>query len=130
MIKGLGTEHYSVKQNELASNFVDLHWKEDDSYSTIPIEDLDEIVELIQSYKKYVLKETPKYPFMECTNKWMTKNGEELELASMTRKHLKNCKSMIESICHDEKLNATDYIIYNNIVEELNIKNMERFNRY
>lgn len=120
MIKGLETENYSL--TEFDNNSVRLWFKEDASYVKIPTSDLDEIVELIQSYKKYVLKEKPKYPFMECTNKWITKNGDELDLPNMTRKHLKNCKAMIESICHDEKLNATDYIIYNNIIKELNIR--------
>lgn len=119
MIKGLETENYLLKQTGIDYNFATLYSKNGSSYIEIPVGDLDEIIELIQSYKKFVLKETPKYPFMDCTDNWITKNGDELELSNMTRKHLKNCKSMIESICHDEKLNEEDYVIYRNIVREL-----------
>lgn len=122
MLEGLETTNYSLRQNKHNNNFAELYSKEEYLSIRICIDNLDEIIELIQNYQKIVLKQKPKYPFMECTDKWINKRGEELELESMTTKHLYNCKAMIESICRDEELRAKDYSIYNCIERELYIR--------
>lgn len=66
-----------------------------------------------------------KYTFQQCTDKWVTINGEVLELKDMSTEHLINSIHMIERICAHEKWNCKDFVIYRNLLKEL--KNRERF---
>ncbi|WP_346938278.1 hypothetical protein [uncultured Clostridium sp.] len=117
MIKGLRTEHFNIQ--EWDDDLVELTELESGKDFLVSKEDLNELIESIRQYQKHVLKEIPKYPFMDCTDSWITKNGDVLNLSEMTKKHIHNCKAMIESICRDEGLNANDYIIYKKLINEL-----------
>ena len=122
MLEGLETRNYSLSKSKSNGNFAEFYSKVEGLSIYVHMDNLNEIVELIQNYQKIILKQTLKYPFMECTDKWINEKGEELELIHMTTKHLYNCKAMIESICADEGLRAKDYSIYNCIERELYLR--------
>lgn len=65
-----------------------------------------------------------KYTFQKCSDKWITRNGKILELKDMNKRHLINSMNMIERICFHENWNCMDFIIYQNLLKEINNRNI------
>lgn len=53
-------------------------------------------------------------------NKWIKVDGTVLDINDMTDNHIKNCINMIERNCNCRSLNAENYIVYQNLKNEIN----------
>lgn len=64
-----------------------------------------------------------KYTFQKCKNKWIMRDGQEIEIKDMETSHIINSLNMILKICNKEGWKATNYNIYNRLRQELNNRN-------
>jgi len=64
-------------------------------------------------------EECNKYVFQNCRNKWITKDGIEIEVKDMSTKHIENSIAMIDNICSKECISVNSHEIYNILNEEL-----------
>ena len=79
---------------------------------------LDDAIEILQKAKE-IFSERERFPFEKCTDKWISKNGEELDIRCMETKHIINSIALVDRTCGAEGLTPTNYSIYNKLKKEL-----------
>ena len=79
---------------------------------------LDDAIEVLQKAKE-LLVQRELYPFEKCTDKWIAKDGKEMNVEDMTTNHIKNAINMVKRICNEEKLVSSDYEIVARLNDEL-----------
>ena len=72
-------------------------------------------------FEHYAFIQEPviKYTFQRCKNKWIMRDGKEIEIKDMETSHIINSLNMVLKICKKEGWKATNYNIYNKLRKEL-----------
>lgn len=72
-------------------------------------------------FEQYTFLQEPKikYTFQRCKNKWIMRNGQEIDIKDMETTHIINSLNMVLKICSKEGWKPNKYSIYNKLKKEL-----------
>ena len=78
-------------------------------------------------FEHYTFLQEPKikYTFQRCKDKWIMRNGQEIDIKDMETTHIINSLNMLLKICKKENWKATSFNIYNNLRKELDSRNKQ-----
>ena len=74
-------------------------------------------------FEQYILSQEPKkYILTKTQDKWIMRNGQEIDIKDMETTHIINSLNMVLRLCKKKGCKATDYNIYNKLRRELDIR--------